>query len=58
LFYLPRRRVWARISPAGEVRLVGRFDRYVDFAGEFGRLLDDLVGRRRATPVGSATPDD
>ena len=26
-FYLPRRRVWVRISPAGEVRLVGRFDR-------------------------------
>ena len=56
-FYLPRRRLWVRISPAGEVRLVGRFDRYVDFVGEFGRLLDDLVGRRRPTPVGSATPD-
>jgi cytochrome c biogenesis protein len=56
-FYLPRRRVWVRISPAGEVRLVGRFDRYVDFVGEFGRLLDDLVGRRRPTLLGSARPD-
>jgi cytochrome c biogenesis protein len=56
-FYFPRRRVWARVSPAGELQLVGRFDRYVDFVGEFGRLLDDLVGRRRAGPVGAAPPN-
>ncbi len=54
-FYLPRRRVWARITPAGELRLVGRFDRYVDFVGEFGRLLDDLVRRRRTVGVETAT---
>lgn len=45
-FYLPRRRVWARLSAEGELRLVGRADRYVDFEREFGRLLDDLVAAR------------
>ncbi len=59
-FYLPRRRVWARLSPTGELALVARSDRYVDLEGEFGRLLDDLVARRSAAggppgspPVGS-----
>jgi cytochrome c biogenesis protein ResB len=47
-FYLPRRRIWARIAPDGELRIVGRSDRYVDFEREFGRLLDDLVRRRRS----------
>lgn len=46
-FYLPRRRIWARISPTGELALVARFDRYVDVEREFGRLLDDLVTARR-----------
>lgn len=46
-FYLPRRRIWARISPSGEVALVNRSDRYVDVEREFGRLLDDLVAARR-----------
>jgi cytochrome c biogenesis protein len=45
-FYLPRRRVWTRVGRDGEVRIVGRADRYVDFEREFGRLLDDLVARR------------
>jgi cytochrome c biogenesis protein len=47
-FYLPRRRVWTRLSPEGELSIVGRADRYVDFDREFGRLLDDLVAARRA----------
>ena len=47
-FYLPRRRIWARLSPAGELRLVARSDRYVDLEREFGALLDDLVARRTA----------
>ncbi|HEV8490245.1 MAG TPA: cytochrome c biogenesis protein ResB [Candidatus Limnocylindrales bacterium] len=47
-FYLPRRRVWTRLTPAGELSIVGRSDRYVDFDREFGRLLDDLVAARRA----------
>jgi len=47
-FYLPRRRIWARIPPSGEVRIVARSDRYVDLEREFGRLLDDLVARRVA----------
>jgi cytochrome c biogenesis protein len=46
-FYLPRRRVWARIAPDGRVALVWRADRYVDVEREFGRLLDDLVAARR-----------
>ena len=49
-FYLPRRRVWTRLTPDGELRIVGRADRYVDFEREFGRLLDDLVARRRPSP--------
>ncbi|HEV7603359.1 MAG TPA: cytochrome c biogenesis protein ResB, partial [Candidatus Limnocylindrales bacterium] len=28
-FYLPRRRIWARLSPSGELALVARSDRYV-----------------------------
>ena len=41
--------------PDGELRIVGRADRYVDFEREFGRLLDDLVAvRRRARPAPSA----
>ena len=47
-FYLPRRRVWARIEGDGRLSIVGRSDRYVDFDREFGRLLDDLVVARRA----------
>jgi cytochrome c biogenesis protein len=46
-FYLPRRRIWARIAPDGKVGLVWRSDRYVDVEREFGRLLDDLVAARR-----------
>jgi hypothetical protein len=46
-FYLPRRRVWARIAPDGRVAIVWRADRYVDVEREFGRLLDDLVAARR-----------
>ena len=46
-FYLPRRRVWTRIGTDGELRIVGRSDRYVDFEREFGNLLDDLVRSRR-----------
>jgi cytochrome c biogenesis protein len=47
-FYLPRRRVWTRVVPGGDVTIVGRSDRYVDFDREFGRLLGDLVAARRA----------
>ena len=52
-FYLPRRRVWARVKPGGETAIVGRSDRYVDFDREFGRLLSDLVARR-TTPAPTA----
>ena len=50
-FYLPRRRVWARVAPDGAVGLVWRSDRYVDVEREFGRLLDDLVPSPRR-PLG------
>jgi cytochrome c biogenesis protein len=46
-FYLPRRRVWARIAPDGRLGLVWRSDRYVNVEREFGRLLDDLVAARK-----------
>jgi cytochrome c biogenesis protein len=45
-FYLPRRRIWARLRPNGELAIAGRSDRYVDFGREFGRLLNDLVAAR------------
>jgi cytochrome c biogenesis protein len=54
-FYLPRRRVWARLTPAGELRLAARFDRYVDLERELGGLLDDLVARRRGAGSPAAT---
>jgi cytochrome c biogenesis protein len=47
-FYFPRRRVWARLAPDGELRLVARADREVDLRCEFTRLLEDLVARRRS----------
>jgi cytochrome c biogenesis protein len=46
-FYLPRRRVWARLAPDGRLGLVWRSDRYVNVEREFGRLLDDLVAARQ-----------
>jgi cytochrome c biogenesis protein len=46
-FYLPRRRVWARLVLDGRLGLVWRSDRYVDVEREFGRLLDDLVAVRQ-----------
>ena len=51
-FYLPRRRIWARLAPSGEVALVARSDRSVDLDREFGRFLDDLVRRRTPPPAG------
>jgi len=60
-FYLPRRRVWARLGRDGELALVGRSDRYVDFDREFGRLVDDLVAARgggaRARVPGGGSAD-
>ena len=51
-FYLPRRRIWARLGPDGSLALVGRSDRYVDFDREFGRLVDDLVAARATSGQG------
>jgi cytochrome c biogenesis protein len=53
-FYLPRRRIWARLDQTGELRIVGRSERYVDFRREFGRLLDDVVAAR-ASGTGAST---
>jgi cytochrome c biogenesis protein len=55
-FYLPRRRVWTRVSPGGAVAICGRSDRYVDFRREFGRLLDDLVAVRQPHGAPSGAP--
>jgi cytochrome c biogenesis protein len=54
-FYLPRRRIWARLTPAGALAIVARSDRYVDVEREFGRLLDDLVARRVEGASGGAS---
>jgi cytochrome c biogenesis protein len=58
-FYLPRRRVWARLGKDGRLDLVGRSDRQVDFDREFGGLLDALVaargGARDAPAAGTPT---
>ena len=48
-FYLPRRRVWTRLTSDGRLGIVWRSDRYVDVEREFGRLLDDLVAARATT---------
>jgi cytochrome c biogenesis protein len=57
-FYLPRRRVWTRLTPDGMLAIVGRSDRYVDFEREFRRLLGDLVaaGPAPRTPSGPQAP--
>ena len=52
-FYLPRRRVWARIDPDGELRIVGRSERYVDFRREFGAVRR----RRPARPAAGGRAD-
>ena len=52
-FYLPRRRVWARLGADGRLDLVGRSDRQVDFDREFGGLVDALVTARGGSPGGS-----
>jgi cytochrome c biogenesis protein len=45
-FWMPRRRVWARLDRDGRLSMVVRADRYVDVGREFGRVLDDLVKSR------------
>jgi cytochrome c biogenesis protein len=55
-FYLPRRRVWARLRADGRLDLVGRSDRQVDFDREFGSLVDALVVARGGTGA-AAAPD-
>jgi cytochrome c biogenesis protein len=45
-FYLPRRRIWARLQADGRLDLVGRADRQVDFHRELGRIVDGLVAAR------------
>jgi cytochrome c biogenesis protein len=60
-FYLPRRRVWARLRPDGRLDVVGRSDRQVDFDREFGGLVDALVAARGVAPpvrgpTGAAPP--
>ena len=54
-FYLPRRRVWARLGADGRLDLVGRADRQVDFDRELGSLVDSLV-MARGGPVSGAPP--
>jgi cytochrome c biogenesis protein len=55
-FYLPRRRVWARLAADGRLDLVGRPDRQVDFDREFGSLVDGIVAVRAGPPSAAAQP--
>ncbi len=55
-FHLPRRRVWSRLGPDGELAIVGRSDRYVDHDREFAALLEDLVAARRPVSAGGLGP--
>jgi cytochrome c biogenesis protein len=55
-FWLPRRRIWARLRPDGEATLVARYDRYVDVDREFGAVVDDLVAARRPADPSGPTP--
>ena len=48
-FYLPRRRVWSRITDSG-VQLAFIADRYVDTDREFASLLDELAARSGRSP--------
>jgi len=54
-FWMPRRRVWARLDEEGRLSLVVRADRYVDVGREFGRVLDDLVRARSREAAGSGS---
>jgi cytochrome c biogenesis protein len=54
-FYLPRRRVWARLLPDGRLDLVGRADRQVDFDRELGSLVDSLVSARGEPATGTGS---
>jgi cytochrome c biogenesis protein len=54
-FYLPRRRIWAKVDVDGRLSIVARSDRYVDVEREFGKLLDDLVAARHPTAPRPAT---
>ena len=54
-FWMPRRRIWAKLDGDGRLALAVRADRYVDVAREFGGVLDDLVAARRA-PASDARP--
>jgi cytochrome c biogenesis protein len=54
-FYLPRRRVWARLGRDGRLDLVGRSDRQVDFDREFGGLVDALVTARGTGGTGGTS---
>jgi cytochrome c biogenesis protein ResB len=49
-FWMPRRRVWAKLDDEGRMSLVVRADRYVDVGREFGRVLEDLVKARSGAP--------
>lgn len=55
-FYLPRRRVWARVARNGEIRLAMIADRYVDAEREFGLLLDHLSVRGGRMPERGGRP--
>ena len=56
-FWMPRRRIWARLTADGQLALTVKADRYVDVGREFGRFLGDLVAARGA-PATASDPHD
>ena len=55
-FWMPRRRIWARLTSNGELALTVKADRTVDVGREFGRFLGDLVAARAAPGTDARPP--
>lgn len=55
-FWMPRRRIWARLDADRNLALTVKADRYVDVGREFGRFLGDLVAARdRQSPSAASS---
>ena len=55
-FWMPRRRIWARLTADGNLALTVKADRTVDVGREFGRFLGDLVAARAAPGTDARPP--
>jgi cytochrome c biogenesis protein len=55
-FWMPRRRIWGRLTGDGRLSLTVKADRYVDVGREFGRFLNDLVASRSLAAGHESSP--